>query len=329
MTGKSTQNLIPLVQSFKDCKVLIVGDVMIDTYLTGNVDRISPESPVPVVEITNEIYRLGGAGNVALNVHALGAKPLLCSVTGNDPQRSILDDLLQAVGMPVSTIIASEKRRTTQKTRIISRNHQMLRYDYEIKSFLNEEDENRMMEEINGQLENKPDVIILQDYNKGVLTKRIIDNIIKKAREKSIPVAVDPKKENFFRYRNATLFKPNLKELIEGLKLDNYQGEPTFIKEAVDILRKRVPHDISMITLSEDGILVTNNKEEYIFPSKVRNVADVSGAGDTVISVAALCLARNSSIEAMAYLSNLAGGIVCEEAGVVPVDYYKLIKAIE
>jgi D-glycero-beta-D-manno-heptose-7-phosphate kinase len=329
MTDIKGQNLKAIVESFRDCKVLIIGDIMLDTYLTGNVERISPESPVPIVEINNETHHLGGAGNVALNIHALGATPVLCSVTGNDAQRKIMDDLLKAVGMPLSPIIKSEQRLTTHKTRIVSRNHQMLRYDYEIHSNLDETDEILLLEKINEQLDNRPDVIIIQDYNKGVLTENIIDFTIKKASELSIPIAVDPKKENFFRYRDVTLFKPNLKELIEGLNLDNYQNKPGSIKEAVDILRKRIPHQISLITLSEDGILVANNNEEYVFPSKVRNVADVSGAGDTVISVAALCLARNSGIEPTAYLANLAGGLVCEEAGVVPINYQKLMKAIQ
>jgi len=318
-----------IIDSFKGKKTLIVGDVMIDNYLIGQMERISPESPVPIVDITYQENRLGGAGNVALNMKLLGAEPILCSIMGNDDQRQVISSLLSKRGISESGIHYSNQRTTTVKTRILSRNQQILRFDKEVKHFLNDRDEEALLDILGIQINQGPDVIVIQDYNKGILTEKIIDFIISTANKMEIPVAVDPKKTHFAKYNGVTLFKPNLTELTEGLKIDKSIETDDDLHQLAERLRIEMPHKISMITLSEKGLYISSGNDEFhVIPSKIRNVADVSGAGDTVISIAALCLANNTDLYSLAYLSNLGGGLVCEEAGVVPLTREKLLQAV-
>jgi rfaE bifunctional protein kinase chain/domain len=319
-----------LFSKFNTCKVLVIGDVMIDSYLIGKVDRISPEAPVPVVALKQRDNMLGGAANVALNIRSLGAEAILCSVIGNDKQGDILLDLMKKEGLKTDGINRSSDRITTTKFRIIGNRMQMLRVDEEIDTDLNKEDSSDLINCISTLIaEQKPDVIILQDYNKGVLSPEVIESVVEIASINGIPVAVDPKKKNFTAYKNITLFKPNLKEIVEGLKIEVDPFSIESLQNAADILHNRQNIELVMITLSEHGIFISiKNSTEVsskIIPAVMRSIADVSGAGDTVISVAALCLAEKTDHFLMAALSNLAGGLVCEQSGVVPVNKYTLI----
>jgi rfaE bifunctional protein kinase chain/domain len=319
-----------LFNRFDTCRVLVIGDVMVDSYLIGKVDRISPEAPVPVVALKQRDNMLGGAANVALNIKSLGAEAILCSVIGNDKQGDILLDLMKKEGLKTEGIIRSNERITTTKFRIISNRMQMLRVDEEIDTDLNENDSNDLMDRISNLiLEQQPDVIILQDYNKGVLSPEAIERASEIAAKNGIPVAVDPKKKNFTIYKGITLFKPNLKEINEGLKIEVDPLSIESLQNASDILHKTQDIGLIMITLSEHGIFISSRNttgfDSKIIPAVMRSIADVSGAGDTVISVAALCLAEKTDPFLMAALSNLAGGLVCEQAGVAPVDKARLM----
>jgi D-glycero-beta-D-manno-heptose-7-phosphate kinase len=309
---------------------LIVGDVMIDTYLKGSVDRISPEAPVPVVALRQREDMLGGAANVALNIKSLGAEPLLCSVIGDDLQGSEFIALLEKAKIQNTGIIKASNRITTTKYRIIGNKMQMLRVDHETDLDLGKDEEEILLNRIQDIIrEQQPEVIILQDYNKGVLTSGVIAGIIQKAGLKKIPVVVDPKQKNFTSYHSISLFKPNLKEIREGLKIDVDQKSEESLRNAAKQIHSLQRAQTVMITLSEDGVFVSHDKgqsiESAILKAHVRNIADVSGAGDTVISVAALCTACKLPADDMARLSNLAGGLVCEQVGVVPVNKVALL----
>jgi D-glycero-beta-D-manno-heptose-7-phosphate kinase len=326
-----------LFDQFKDFNVLIVGDVMIDHYLYGKVNRISPEAPVPIVELQRTEERLGGAANVALNIKALGATPYLYSVIGDTAEGDTFIGLMEQQGLNTQGILQSAERQTTVKTRIMAGTHQMLRLDSEIKTDLNETDRHELLRSIHSLLEKKPiHAIILQDYNKGVLSLPVIQRMMLQATKRKIPCAVDPKKNNFFEYKNATLFKPNLKEIRDVLPFDiqtNLEG----LEKATDYLRTHLGQQYTMITLSEKGLFLEENTVEVrnseevgkggngkIHPTQSRNISDVSGAGDTVISIAALALAAAFDNDTIALLSNLAGGQVCEMSGVVSVNRAQL-----
>jgi D-glycero-beta-D-manno-heptose-7-phosphate kinase len=307
--------------SFKKLKVLIIGDVMIDAYYWGKVDRISPEAPVPIVAVSKKENRLGGAANVAINIQALGASPILCSVIGTDDNGKLFEKLLKNQGLSNKGIIKSKERVTIVKTRIIGNNHQMLRIDEEEDSDITKQETKELLNAITDIVHSeKIDVIIFEDYDKGVITKELIENVVKEGKEKNIPIAVDPKRKNFRYYHNVTLFKPNLKELKEGLKADFDHKNIESLQHAVDVLQRGQKIKIALVTLSEQGVYVSNGTNKSVIPAHVRNIADVSGAGDTVISVAALCLALDLGSEQIATLSNLAGGLVCEKTGVVAID---------
>lgn len=307
--------------------VLIIGDVMIDSYTWGKVTRISPEAPVPIVAVEKEENRLGGAANVALNILALGATPYLCAVVGKDQNAEIFDNLLASHQLSKEGIIRSDNRITTVKTRIIGNNHQMLRIDKEVEYPLSEIELKELYNQIKNFVENKKiDVIIFEDYDKGVITTSLIEQVVELAKSKNIPVAVDPKKRNFLNYKNVSLFKPNLKELKEGLNIEIDTSIPATLENAAKQIREILNAKMAIITLSEKGILINTANEHKIIPAHVRNIADVSGAGDTVISVAALCLAAGISPQDIAELSNLAGGLVCEHVGVVSINAEELQK---
>lgn len=312
-------------EGFNRLTALVIGDVMIDAYYWGRTERISPEAPVPIVSVTQTENRLGGAANVALNVQALGATALLCSVVGDDAHADLFDRLLEAENLDKAGMVRDADRITTVKTRIISQQQQMLRVDEEITTPLTQRATASLIERVQTLVtERKVDVIVFEDYDKGVITPELIESVVALAREHQIPVTVDPKKVNFTAYRDVTLFKPNLKELREGLKLDLETIDALHLTEAVNMLKEYMPFQSALITLSEHGVYINSEEGQRIIPAHVRNVADVSGAGDTVISVASLCLAMGLGLEFAARLANLAGGLVCEKVGVVPVDKQQL-----
>jgi rfaE bifunctional protein kinase chain/domain len=306
--------------------VLVIGDVMIDNYLWGRVDRISPEAPVPIVSVQKKESRLGGAANVAINVQALGANPILCSVIGGDINGRTFLDLLHQMNMTAEGIFQSNDRPTTVKTRVIGNNHQMLRVDEEREEDISVAERKQMLNRITGIINRKNiDIIIFEDYDKGLLSKSLIEHVVKLARQKKIPVAADPKKRNFNHYRNIDLFKPNLKELREGMKLDINTNDTQQITAAVSKLAGENNIENILLTLSDKGLMYLHDGETKFIPAHYRNITDVSGAGDTVISVASLCLAAGASPMTIASVANLAGGLVCEMVGVVPVQKDQLI----
>jgi rfaE bifunctional protein kinase chain/domain len=322
-----TINPEQLFDDFTRLKILIIGDVMTDVYLWGKVRRISPEAPVPVVSDIFEERRLGGAANVALNIKAMGAVPILCSVIGQDMRSQVFLELLNGQNLSDIGIIVDKDRITTQKTRIISGNQHLLRVDEEIDHPVSKASEAKMIAfAANFIKQKKIDAIIFQDYDKGVVTPALIRKVTSLAREAGIPVLVDPKRRNFMEYKNATLFKPNFKELSEGTKAEISKSDLEGVALAMEKLRESKSHEMVMVTLSELGIMI-NDKDEYRhILAETREIADVSGAGDTVISIAALCAAVKMNAVDIAVLSNLAGGQVCERAGVVPVNREQLLR---
>ncbi len=314
-----------LFDSMHDLRVLVIGDVMIDAYYWGKVERISPEAPVPVVQITKREHRLGGAANVALNVKALGATPIICAVTGNDEKGQLFDSLCREAGFVTSGVVRSDARPTTIKTRVISGSHHLLRVDEESTRLLSSDEEKAFIDHCLPLVSRAhADVVIFEDYNKGVLTPHVIRTLADRAHDERIPIAVDPKRDHFFAYTGVTLFKPNFKELSEGLKLDIERGNRAQVAAAIDQLVDRLGNALTLVTLSEHGVVIGDADEKIFIDAHKREILDVSGAGDTVISVAALCLALAASPELLARISNLAGGLVCENVGVVPVDADRL-----
>ena len=314
-----------LFKDFSQIKVAVIGDVMLDTYWWGKVERISPEAPVPIVSLRKKEQRIGGAGNVALNTVSLGAETTLFSVTGDDADADILLGLLQSEHIDTKYIIKSSERITTSKTRIISRNQQMMRLDSEITDNISEEDEQLLFKNFTSFAKRyQPSLAIFEDYNKGVLTENLINRIISFCRESNIVTTVDPKRKNFFSYKNVDIFKPNLKEVKEGLNMLFEEVNEHTLKNIHQELYQRLQHRISLITLSEKGVYIQKGNYAKIISSHMRNVADVSGAGDTVIAVASLVYTATKNITLAAEIANLAGGIVCEEVGTVAVNKEKL-----
>lgn len=319
-----------LFQSFAAKKVLVVGDVMIDSYVKGSVTRVSPEAPVPIVNLSLKESRLGGAANVALNLVALGAETFIASVVGNDKDGSEMIQLFEDEAINCSPIVRSESRKTTVKTRVLGNNQQLLRIDSEQTDDITSQEEDQLVQLIEKLvLENTVDAIIFEDYNKGVLTEKVIEKVIAIAKANHIITTVDPKKTNFFAYKGVTLFKPNLKELKEGLNRQfDIRHDLESFEKSVELLTERLHNQISLVTLSEFGVFIKDADQKHYLPAHVRNIADVSGAGDTVISVATLCLTAGIALENVAQISNISGGLVCEEVGVVSIDKEKLQKEI-
>jgi rfaE bifunctional protein kinase chain/domain len=307
--------------------VLIIGDVMIDSYIWGKVDRISPEAPVPVVRVTKKEDRLGGAANVALNIQSLGATPLICAIVGDDYDGENFLSLLKSQGLSDQGILKIGTRPTTVKTRIIAHNQQIVRVDAETESNLNESDSALVFEKIKQIISgHKIDAIIFEDYDKGLITENLISQTVNLAQSKGIITVIDPKKRNFNSYKGVDLFKPNLKELKEGLKIDLDPKNIEQVKKAVEDLKTLLGAKSVMLTLSENGVYISSEKENKHILAHKRDIADVSGAGDTVIATAALCLAAGLDELKTAEIANLAGGLVCEHVGVVPIDKGKLMR---
>jgi len=314
-----------IFSDFSQQRILIIGDVMVDSYLWGKVERISPEAPVPIVHVQKRDKRLGGAANVAMNIQALGAEPVLCSVIGQDGSGTDFINLLGQHQLSSEGILQSEQRITTIKHRILSGHQHMLRIDQEDNSLLKPEESEELLKLVK-QLAPKCQAIIFEDYDKGVLGEDLIRAVIDYANGIGVPTIVDPKKRNFLHYKGATLFKPNLKELKDGLKIDFNAKDTQELKAAVAELKEVLQVKQALVTLSELGVYMDNGKDKMHIPAHLRSIADVSGAGDTLVSVAALCLSLQTSPGFTAALSNLAGGLVCEHVGVVSIDKQKLME---
>ncbi len=312
---------------FNNLNVLIIGDVMIDSYLWGKVSRISPEAPVPIVAVGKKERRLGGAANVALNIQALGANPILCSVIGVDYEGQAFLDLLKNQKLSQKGILKSRDRITTVKTRVMGNNSQLLRVDEEVEEDITPAETQQLITLISYILtHDKIDVVIFEDYNKGLITPKLISKVVELTKSKGIPTCVDPKKRNFNSYKGVSLFKPNLKELREGIKLDISGDNLNELQRAVSSYRVKQKIETVLVTLAEKGVITNSRKVKEHLPAHIRSIADVSGAGDTVISVASLCRALDCNDILTAAISNLSGGLVCEQIGVVPINKEQLLE---
>lgn len=327
MTSIPLQRMNKLKNNFKGLKVVVVGDMMLDCYFQGDVKRISPEAPVPIVEVGNEFFRFGGAANVALNILKLGGEPLPVGVIGYDTDGSIFTSLINESNINADGIFLDESRPTTSKTRVIANNQHVVRIDKESKEYIDKQMQAKILMFLESYI-NSLDAIILEDYNKGVLSPELIENIIQLANEKKIIVTVDPKFNNFFNFKNVTVFKPNRKEAgdILGMKIITDED----ISFAGSKILERLEAKYVLLTLGEGGIAVfETNKPVRRMPTKARKVADVSGAGDTVISTLTMALAAEADIIEASYLANFAGGIVCGEIGIVPIELDKLFDTVK
>lgn len=316
---------IEAFKKFSSLTILVIGDVILDTYRKGKVNRISPEAPVPILDVHTTESRLGGAANVALNIQGLEAQPILCSVIGTDEGGDKVQALLSEAKMSTDGIMRSADRITSVKTRLMSGSTQLMRMDEEqtemLHSELAESFKNKVLHLIDSK---KPDAIIFEDYDKGCLNADLIRTVIEKANNKNIPVAVDPKKRNFFNYKNASLFKPNMRELKDGLQLNTLSSSTEDLAHAFKVLNEVMPVKQAFFTLSEDGVFITDGQNKLYHPAHKRNIADVSGAGDTVISVATCALACGLDASSLAYVANLAGGYVCQFPGVKAITLDEL-----
>jgi rfaE bifunctional protein kinase chain/domain len=324
------KNFKELFQRFTSIKIGIIGDVMLDTYMWGDVERISPEAPVPVVSLNKKEHRIGGAGNVALNIQSLGAKPFVLSVTGDDEDADKLNFLFTSQNINCNYCIKSKERITTNKTRVISRNQHMMRLDAEIANDLCNEDQQKLIELFEQFVEKeKPHVVILEDYNKGVLTEALIQVVISVCKKAGVITAVDPKRKNFLQYKSVDIFKPNLKEVKDALNLLFSDINLNLLQNIHSELNHLLHNKISFVTLSEKGVFYQQDGESALISSHLRNIADVSGAGDTVIAVASLVYAATRNVHLMAEIANIAGGLVCEEVGTVAINREKLLHECE
>lgn len=318
-------NRLPFdVLPWRTPRVCVVGDVMVDAYMWGRVTRVSPEAPVPVVEVDRREQRVGGAGNVVKNLAALGAEVDVISVVGEDAAGVELTRLLATLGTPHLLVDAS--RPTTVKTRVISGGHHVVRVDEESTAPLSSELTLEALNRLKGLLlgDTPPDVVVIEDYDKGLMTLEMIEGVLRECDAAGVPVAVDPKLRHFAAYRGVALFKPNLKELNEGLGLATpvHPTNREAMECAVETLMDRLQCERLMVTLSEHGTWMHAPQEgihHAHLPAVPREIMDVSGAGDTVISVAAMLLACGTDAVSLAAVSNLAGGWVCERVGVVPI----------
>lgn len=312
-------------ERFQALNVLVIGDLMLDAYTWGKVQRISPEAPVPVVQVNKRERRLGGAGNVVLNLAALGAKPWMFSVIGPDAMGQEIKELFLQAGLEVQGLLEEEGRPTTVKERILAGSQQLLRIDEESDLPISDSSRERLLSSI---LQRLPmmDVLIFEDYDKGVLSPELIRPIISAAKSHGIPTVVDPKRKQFMDYQGATLFKPNLSELRAGLAYADEASLRQELSKAVAEFRQAQAFDALFLTLSEQGVYMDYLGEIIQIPAHLRRIADVSGAGDTVISIAACALASACQPIEIAALANLGGGLVCEHLGVVPIDKERLFQ---
>jgi rfaE bifunctional protein kinase chain/domain len=326
MIKKTTLHVLDNAASKQVC---VLGDLMLDLYYFGDVKRISPEAPVQVFEKNSSEVKLGGAANVGLNIKSLGASPYMIGVVGKDEEGKKLKKIFHELGINTEGIIEIDERPTTCKTRVIASSHHLLRIDTESKNDISESVEEKIISLLKTKIKDFQ-AIILQDYNKGVLTKNLIPKVIKIANDNNVKVLVDPKFNNFFEYENVYVFKPNRKEMQDAFgRIPKTSEELDKISEE---LIEKIKCDNLVLTLGELGLrLYEKNGEEIIKDSiktRARNVADVSGAGDTVISTLAVCIACGASIKDAVTIANFAAGLVVEEVGIVPVDREKLIQQI-
>ncbi len=325
MISPDNQTIEKFFNAIPSQRCLVIGDAMIDEYIWGTADRISPEAPVPVVKFGKREQRLGGAGNVALNLRTLGAEVLLCSIIGNDGGGEILAKLLSESTISSEGLFQSTERPTTVKTRVLAGSQHLLRIDNEKDFEPGETEKQQFTQHCLSVIKSfNPTVVIFEDYDKGSIYKELITEVVKQCNAADIPVAVDPKYRNFFAYSGVSLFKPNFKELTEATGFLGKEKSESAVKSCLAQLTENLNAKLYLITLSEKGVYFQTQTQSGVLPAHFRKIADVSGAGDTVIAVASLALAAQMDASFIAFISNLAGGMVCEEAGVVPIFPEKL-----
>ena len=314
-----------ILKSFTHKRVLVLGDIMLDHYIWGKVDRISPEAPVPVLDVQKEEFRLGGAANVALNLKAMGASVYLCGITGKDEAGGIIKQLLSEKGIDAISVITESKRSTTKKTRILAGNQQIVRIDYEEKTDIPKQTENQIIKQLHNQI-SKMDAVIIEDYNKGLLTEKVIENAIEYAREQHKIIAVDPKQKNFFHYKEADVFKPNYSEMQKNLGVI-FENEAEFERQAW-LLRVKLKCRDLVVTRGERGLYIfSEDNQIHHIPTFAREVYDVSGAGDTVISALTLSMCSGCDIVNSAIIANHAAGVVCGKAGTATPTINEIIQS--
>jgi rfaE bifunctional protein kinase chain/domain len=316
VTILSAERIKEIIDHFDGRTVAVVGDLMLDRYYWGGVSRISPEAPVPVVDVREESAHLGGAANVAHNIRTLGAKALLFGVVGGDTAGKELRDLCREGGFDDAGVIVDGKRPTTVKTRIIAHSQHVVRIDREVRTDIPMETQGMLLGAIQHALPGLS-ALILEDYNKGVLVQPFVKNLISLARDHNVPVMVDPKFRNFFEYKGVTLFKPNRKEMEDALGAT--LGSDRLLENGACDVQKRLECDYVLLTLGAKGMMLTDGRNMWQVPTFARRVADVSGAGDTVIATLAVAHASGATMREAATIANVAAGIVCEEVGIVPI----------
>ena len=322
----SKKRLDELFAAISGKRIAVLGDLMIDRYIWGAVSRISPEAPVPVVDMEVEQARLGGAANVAMNIKSLGGEPLPIGVIGTDNSGKQLIELIRECKFPLHGIITDSARPTTVKTRVIAHNQHVVRIDRESKADISYTIQDQIVNVLRHHFDSI-DAIILEDYNKGVIVKSLIKQVIELSNQHNKIITVDPKFNNFFEYKNVTVFKPNRHEVEEGLGMRLKNEQDTLA--AGKTLLERLNAKSILLTLGEKGMsLFEDNGKISHVATKARNVTDVSGAGDTVVSTLTMALAGGATVKEAATLSNFAGGIVCGHAGIVPIDKEELRKAV-
>ncbi|MCD4847523.1 MAG: D-glycero-beta-D-manno-heptose-7-phosphate kinase [Candidatus Aegiribacteria sp.] len=322
-------NIENILKRMQGKRVLVAGDLILDHYLDGKVDRISPEAPIPIVSLErkHERWVLGGAANVARNIRSLGGIPVMAGVTGEDKEGEILKRLLLDEGVDVSAVVSDPARPTTLKTRIISGGHQVIRLDSEVTDPISESVMQDILSRIEGTV-SQMDAVVLEDYNKGVLVPELISRIISASKSRGIPVAVDPKFINFFKFSGCTLFKPNRLEISRALsRVVNTVEEAG---NAGNEILNRLSADAVLVTLGEEGsILCRKDRDPFYRPVAARHVFDVSGAGDTVIAVMALSLASGLPLDDGVRISIFAAAATCAEPGVYAVKPNDILREVD
>jgi len=322
----SESRLKTLFDQFHGKRIGVVGDLMLDRYYWGSISRISPEAPVPVVEVESQSIRLGGAANVANNIASLGGIPLMIGVIGDDSGGKRLRALVEEAGFPSSGLVIDKSRPTTTKTRVIAHHQHVVRIDQEVKEDVGKDVQGKILETLRGELSGL-DAVILEDYNKGVIIRDLIHQISALVRKAGKIVTVDPKFNNFFEYKHVTVFKPNRKETEEALGR-RLTDLPSIEKAGWDLV-KRLEADNVLLTLGETGMSLFERDGEVTHVStRAKNVADGSGAGDTVISTLTMALVSGATVKEASALANHAGGVVCGEVGIVPIQPQALLDAI-